>query len=123
VLDSLVESAARLCGAVPFRPTLGKSRNWPKGAHFYIGPLSNTAKISSVFGRRFFDSEIDPFDFPYKSARIHPRPLLVSHNPPFDDLLELNGDGLRREPLAVRKATLETTVRAAPRRRSQREQC
>ena len=47
-----------------------------------------------------------------------PRPLLVSHNPPFDDLLELNGDGLRREPLAVRKATLETTVRAAPRRRT-----
>jgi hypothetical protein len=42
----------------------------------------------------------------------------VSHNPPFDDLLELNGDGLRREPLAVRKATLETTVRAAPRRRT-----
>ena len=30
------------------------------------------------------------------------------------DLIELNGDGLRREPLAVRKATLETTVRRCP---------
>jgi ATP-dependent DNA ligase len=47
----------------------------------------------------------------------------VSHNPPFDDLLELNGDGLRREPLAVRKATLETTVRAALHGARQREQC
>ena len=34
------------------------------------------------------------------------------------DLVELNGDDLRREPIGVRKATLASILREGPRRRS-----
>jgi ATP-dependent DNA ligase len=35
------------------------------------------------------------------------------------DLIELNGDDLRREPLAVRKATLTSVLAKSPRRSHQ----